>query len=372
MQIHQRDISDVLQFLPTLKPIEEESFGLVHCQLLICALGFEDRTSAVISKLAQGGLLKDALLLLVCYPTNEEENSVHLAEFEAAALLMRGIKTISYSRTNFAEQLAEVTGALEQRARVSLDVSTCSSYLFYPIMRDLVMRDVNLTIVYAEALVYYPTLAEWKDVADRADKEGSLFVKSFEEADFQSLGVEEVYPYSIFSEMNPGNRASALVAVPNFSALRMSAIIARDRELNKTSFRNIVWILGDPPAPENKWRVDAIKRTNNLVQNVNDENFFSVSTRDYKDMIETLENIWLQRRYGFQISVGSLGSKMQHMGTFFFLFLHQEVGIWLAEPSKFQASRFSTGVSDVWQIELGYLPELRKNLSSYMTFDWKF
>jgi hypothetical protein len=371
MQIHQYDIGDVINYLPDLRPFDKSCFVTKECRLFICTLGFEDRTSRIVKELSQSGLLRKATLLLICYPTNEEENVVHLPEFESAALAMRGLRKINYSRADFLSNMAAVLAELDPDSPIIFDISTCSSYVFFPVMRSIVGKKLDLSIVYAEASVYYPTQSEWSEVAARADKEGSLYVKSFEEADFQSLGVEDVYPYSIFSEMNPGNRTSALIAVPNFSVLRMSSIIIRDRELNKTVFRNVVWILGDPPNEENKWRIDAIKRTNDM-QNVREENLVFASTLHYKDMIGSLEDIWLQRRYKLNLSIGSLGSKMQHLGTFFFLFLHQDVGIWLAEPKKFQAQRFSRGVNNLWQVELGCMIELCQNLSSYMTFRWNF
>jgi len=371
MQVHQRDMGDIINYLPGLKPFDKNYFKAESCGLFICTLGFEDRTSRVVKELSQSGLLRDAMLLLICYPTNEGENAVHLPDFESAATAMRKLEKINYSRADFSHNMAAVLDELKPGARVIFDVSTCSSYVFYPVMKSLVDRRIELSIVYAEAAEYYPTPSEWSEVAVRAEQEGSLFVKSFEEADFQSLGVEDVYPYSIFSEMNPGNRTSALIAVPNFSALRMSAIITRDRELNKTAFRNVVWVLGDPPSEENKWRIDALKRTNDL-HNVNEENLVLASTLYYKDMMGSLEGIWLQRRYRFNLSIGSLGSKMQHLGTFFFLFLHKDIGIWLAEPKKFQAQRFSTGVNRLWQVDFGCMIELCRNLSSYMTFGWRF
>lgn len=371
MRIHQHDISDVLRYLPDLKPFDPALFEKKRCQLFICTLGFEDRTSRIVGELSRRGLLKDAVLLLICYPTNEAENVVHLPDFQNAALSMQRLEMMGYSRSNFMERLSVILEGLRAGSSIVFDVSTCSSYVFYPVMKSLVGRDVDLSVVYSEASIYYPTQSEWLEVAARADKEGSLFVRSFEEADFQSLGVEDVFPYSIFSEMNPGNRTSALVAVPNFSALRMSAIVARDREMNKTAFRNVVWILGEPPSEDNKWRIEAVKRTNDL-HNIKDENLFLASTLLYKDMVESLECIWLQRKYRFHISIGSLGSKMQNLGTFFFLFLHQDIGIWLAEPKKFQAQRFSTGVSSLWQVEFGNVAELCRNMASYMKFSWRF
>ncbi len=171
--------------------------------------------------------------------------------------------------------------------------------------------------------------------------------------------------------MNPGNKPSALVAVPNFNAIRMNAIIARDRDLNKTEFENIIWILGNPPAAENRWRIEAVKRTNDVEQVEGTGNVFLASTIDYREMLTVLENVWLQRRYKLHLSLGSLGSKMQHLGSFLFLLLHQEIAVWLAEPIKFHADRFSEGIGKVWLVDLGSLCLLRERFKAYRKFEWE-
>lgn len=372
MMIHQRELSDILGSLPEYAPFDERCWAERRFDAIICTLGFEDRTSALLLKLAGAGLLRDALLILVRYPTNELENAAHFADFERAAKVMRGMAVLDYALPDFASSLGRVLEVLPVSPRVGFDVSTCASYVFYPTMKTIFERDGDLVILYAEAEVYYPTLLEWDEVAAKASKEeGSLFVQSFEEADFQSLGVEKVYPYSMFAELNPGNRASGLIAIPNFNAVRMNALIARDRELNKTSARDIVWVLGKPPAGENDWRVNALKRTND-VHDLSAENIHLSSTLDYRETIEVLESVWLQRRYQLYLSIAPLGSKMQHLGVFMFLFIHQDVSLWLAEPSSFRTSRYSEGVRQLWQVDFGRLSDVKRQLGLYMTFEWEF
>jgi hypothetical protein len=169
--------------------------------------------------------------------------------------------------------------------------------------------------------------------------------------------------------MNPGNSPCMLIAVPNFSVLRMNAIRIRDEEINKTKYDVIRWLIGEPPAGRNKWRMEALKKTNRVYL-VDTANIIPVSTLRFKDMIATLENIWLQERYDYQITIGSLGSKMQHVGTFFFLHLHKDVGLWLSEPKAFRANKFSVGSGSAWVIRFGSTSILRKMLDRYMTYTW--
>ena len=96
-----------------------------------------------------------------------------------------------------------------------------------------------------------------------------------------------------------------------------------------------------------------------------------VSTLDYKQMIIELENKWSDIKYKYHITIGSLGSKMQHLRTFFFLTLHQEIGLWYAEPNKFDAKRFSKGEGSMWQIPFGSTKKIWNLLKRYMTYHWE-
>ena len=369
MQVYKHDISIILKELPEAEELKLED----PVDLFIATLGFEDRSHRIIDVISNSELAKNSHLLLIKYPTNIEDNNKKLIFFENAAKSMSGFREILFSRTDYKQQLSDSLKCLLDREglRVAFDISTCSSYVFYPTMVELLRRDIDLTIMYSEAETYFPTQDEWEKVAEEAKKEQTLFVESFDNASFQSSGVDDVYPYAPFAEFNPGNRPSILVAVPNFSSSRMSTIVARDKEINKTSFENISWLIGEPPSEHNKWRMDAVRVTNNL-KSFDNPNIQAVCTLKYKEMLVALENIWSENRYNYYMTIGSLGSKKQHLGTFFFLALHNDIGLWLAEPKEFNAKRFSGGHGDTWQIKFGSVPKLMQVLKKYMAFKWEF
>ena len=366
MNIHQHDVSSVLRVLPPIVEFDpSRSYDLV-----IATVGFEDRTASIVEALAGAGSLAESRLLLVDYPTNPAENAANQERFTSSAAEERTAR-IGYCRHSFVSALAGELERLSPGSQVLLDMSTCSSYILYPTLRALFDCEIALTVSYTEADVYYPTYDEWSKIAQQADREGSLLVEAFETASFQSVGVAGVYPGNLFSEMNPGNRPSVLIAVPNFSCLRMSAILGQDWELNKTPREEVVWIIGDPPAEENRWRRTAVERTNTLEQ-MSREHRHYVSTLEYKDMIKLLEDIWQDRRYSHNLTIGSLGSKMQHLGTFIFLAMHQDVGIWLSEPEEFKADRFSEGSGSQWQVEFGSVVGFLERMQSYREFKWQY
>ena len=296
MNIYQHDVSDVLADLPALEEFDaSQSYDMV-----IATVGFEDRTASLVEAL-YGGWPSGGRLLLIDYPTNLPENAVNENRFTTSAP-GGGVTRISYNRQSFVSALIRELKRLPPGARVLLDVSTCSSYILYPTLRALFEEDIALTVGYTEADVYHPTHEEWSRVASRADREDTMLVEAFESASFQSVGVASVYPGNLFSEVNPGNRPSALVAIPNFSCLRLAAILAHDRELNKTPREDVVWIVGEPPGEKNRWRRDAVVRTNNLGQ-VTRAHLHYVSTLEYRAMINLLEDIWQDRRYSHHLTL---------------------------------------------------------------------
>jgi hypothetical protein len=367
MEIYRFEISDILNSLPDIHELEMNKTYDIY----ICTLGFEDRTHHVISQLTKEMNTKESVLILITYPTNQIDNEKNKKYFDDISHRFKILKILPYTRQNFYNDLFSLLNEfIPIHKTVAFDISTCSSYVFYPTLKLLMDYDIDLTICYSEAEIYCPTEEEWEDVAMRAAKEDSLFVQSFENAQFLSIGIDDVYPCTLFSEMNPDNKATILAAIPNFSAMRMNAIMNKDREINKTSLERTHWICGQPPAGKNKWRMEAVKKTNNL-DNIKASHILSSSTLDYKDMIKTLENIWLANRYEYYMSIGSLGSKMQHLGTYMFMNLHPDTGLWLSEPKEFRADRFSAGYGPAWQISFGRAIDINFLLKKYMTFQWR-
>lgn len=368
MNIHQNDISDVLKFLPGLSNFDSNQSS----DFIICTLGFEDRTHQILDSLLSSSFNHHKKLILVKYPTNRDDNLKNYDYFVEAGNKLENLIEIDYSKSNFYNDFKKVIeNNVPENSRVIFDISTCSSYLFYPIFKALIDSNIHLTISYTEALVYYPTQEQWKEVEDKAKRENQLFVKSWDDADFQSVGIDDIYGSNLFAEMNPGNKPSLLIAIPNFNSIRMQSIKEKDNDINKTDSNTVKWLIGMPPEELNRWRAEALLKTNNL-EAINPNNLNYISTLNYKETLKTLETIWIESKYNFHISIGSLGSKMQHLGTFFFIYLHPDVGLWLAEPKEFKAKVYSDGCGKIHQIDIGSTKELREKLANYMQFEWEY
>ena len=164
MQIHQNDISDLLRVMPDLKPFDPQ----ISYDLLICALGFEDRTHRILDLIKGEGDLKRTTLVLIKYPTNEKDNNLNASHFETIQERLRGFQEIKYSYSYYSMALSNILREQlkNEGLRVCFDISTCSSYLFYPTMKELLEYEIDLTITYTNRkyiILFTRIGSEWQN-----------------------------------------------------------------------------------------------------------------------------------------------------------------------------------------------------------------
>ncbi len=101
MQIHRVELADILPSLPELEPLGIPPVAATP-GLLICTLGFEDRSACVAEELSRSGAVSGWLLLLVCYPTNASDNERNAARFREAARAFGGFGAAVETTAEFA------------------------------------------------------------------------------------------------------------------------------------------------------------------------------------------------------------------------------------------------------------------------------
>jgi hypothetical protein len=321
--------------------------------LFVGALGFEPRCAEVPTRLAAEGV-KVERAVLAEYETNREENRLNYPNV-AAAFESCGARTdiLGPGLELFGKQLAGIlTGRTgESRPRVLLDVSGASNRFVMTAVRALLEADVDLTVVYAEAMRYFPTREDWELNTPVEDPGASL-----------EVGVGEL---SVTVDL-PGYHIETLpdvvVVIAGFGRDRARASIARvDPSLLAVPGDSVEWILGVPHLPEDAWRLEAQVAANAVPpQAVCHE----VSTFDYRSTAVTLEKVHLREAGVRQLTVAPLGSKMQALGASLFCWARPEVRVVFAAPVRYRAARYSEGTKAVWQIPLGDTRELRALLDS--------
>lgn len=361
---------DVLGELPEIVPWRTSFVDNGAIDLLICCAGFEERSVAILRDLESCPV---RTALIVVYPTNSRENQPALEGFQRLGSSTDRIE-LPYARESFLRRVrAELMRWQNRDVRVVVDLSAMASYVVYRTLWALweQLPQARLCVYYAEAGDYAPTREDWGAFYDSVPNpnDNLSMAECYEQTYFQTRGVEETYESDTFPGRNVDPLATEVIAIPNFSLHRMKSMLAFAESQYNVRGSNVRWYLGQPPdRVRNGWRFQALAS----LFNVRHEGA-GVSTRDYREILQRLDVLWEELHTERHLVIASLGSKMQHLGTFLFLAMHRECGLLLCEPREFISDRYSTGVGPQWWLDFGVIGELRRNLESRgeLRFDWR-
>jgi hypothetical protein len=118
----------------------------------------------------------------------------------------------------------------------------------------------------------------------------------------------------------------------------------------------VVWLIGVPHLDEDRWRLEAMKKINDISDRVPQ---YQVSTFDYKETLQVLEHLYVEKAETHTVTLSALGSKMQALGTALFCYIHPDVRVILSTPKEYNAAQYSEGCKNVWEIDFGAVDELR-------------
>ena len=357
-----RELADALSELADVRLFHEDLIRTKPVDhLFLCALGFEPRCLAV-SRQLRSAQYRAHRAVYCTYDTNVEDNEANLAALEQQLgeiaeyrQMMNGDSGEFGRQLRNAVQLA-CSEAKTNACNVTLDISVMANRLLLRCMKILLEYDINLRIMYAEAETYHPTRREYEREGERWKSDEHLGLER---------GVDRVMPSVDF----PGHALDPLpdcvILFPNFKRERSRAVIgAVDPSLLTNPADKVMWLLGQPHLSENRWRVEAMKRINEIELEAPQ---YEVSTFDYKDALNVLERLYVERAETQNITLSPLGSKMQALGAALFCHMHPDVRIILSTPRDYNAVQYSEGCRDVWCIQLGPLKEVRRRLEEVGT-----
>lgn len=369
-EIHEARIIDIVAQMPDLVQWNPETSRGRRISLLVVCAGFEDRAVAIADALID--VIIDHVLIIE-YPTNANDNaasSIRLAQIPSG-----DVQTITYQRGDFFRTIRDRVSQMnfDSAHDVVVDVSAMASYVLSRTFAALwtVLTASRLRVFYAEAIDYHPTEAAWNDffhgVTDPNDN--LSIAERYEETNFQARGVEYTYECDVFSGWNQGPVATEVVAIPSFSLQRVKSMTAFATSRYNVTPEGIHWFLGSPPDKRrNGWRLDALAKLYNVKSHGT-----PVDTRDYRDIVRRLDELWddsvEKERH---LVIAGMGSKMQNVGIFLFLQMHQECGLLHCEPKEFIATRYSNGIGPKWEIDFGLTSDIKQLVEKRqsLTFKW--
>lgn len=366
--IQRTKLVDVLASMPELETFRPELINKSKSNCLVLAAGFEPRSDWLLDN---SDLNQFDTVVLITYP---ESNT----DFLGKAQDHRNVKTVLFDEkkldNDLRNLLREISEGNDGAINFMLDVSAMSSITIYSAMSALVDGDFekdDLSIVYCEARSYRPLEEEWKRfLADTAETTDTFeFAEAYCQEHFQTTGVSSVLEFPRFAGRNEGPSKTKVIAIPNFGLERMKAMLAHCEELYGAVSSDPYWIFGSPPSSANAWRLESLKRLyNSSLDSMNT----TASTRNYKELIRLLDDIYLKDRNVHYV-VATTGSKMQHIGTYFFLLMRPDVGLMLSRPEKYNVEGYSQEKGPQWHLNFGNLGEVKARLSKIdkLNFVWE-
>jgi len=366
MRIHENSADEALISLPDLKPLDfKKDLLKKQYDFYISALGFEKRTLSIPENLAEisknDGFTCDELIYLT-YNTSTSDNAfnepplrnfleqVKDSDGKPASVLNMFCDDEAFSQ--FLTDKIKNKKSQGDSINILLDISVCSSKLILMLLKIIFsINRVALTILYTEALIYYPLYEEYLN-----EKQ-----KFLEDSEYSATrGHEKTVNSNEYSEGGKEN-PDLIIAFAPFKVGRINKIVSDiDESILLNNNGRLIWIIGDPNFPEDidkTNRMTMLKEINSI--DATDCRIHNVGTLNYKDTISTLESIYKQNEM-FHINIADLGSKMQTLGISIFYHIRPDVSVYYAIPKIYNSHRYSDGVKKHWFIDFGNIKDLKK------------
>lgn len=374
--------TDIEGVLPKVLPLSDFAFP----DVLICALGFENRTNAFGEhrRITQSDQ-KGRLAFYCEYKTNNAENNANreplldfLSEHFERAISGKADDPAQL-QTQLATALTTIKPASGSVLSVVVDISAASGNLiltlFAVLFRIARARTISCRVVYAEAGSYFPSASEY---AARGEELVQNACASGDSASLHEYGVEDVEVNELYPGTALEGREELVFAIPAYRTERLSRCLKQlsNEPILQVGDR-ILWILGQPPDPNLTFRLEFQKRLiNRLLQGADEtppqtpgltsENMWVTSTLDYRQTTRRLIEL-ADANMGKTLSLVHMGSKMQGLGAALALAVRSEIAVCYARPTSFNPERYSGGVGPLWEVAFEDLGDVAVELAKIGT-----
>jgi len=317
-------------------------------ETFVTAGGFEERIRKFPQMLEPSDSVKNTALLLSYLPHNEKNKPREIYSL----LYSKGCQVVCveynlHSPFNFDTRFKDILLSSKTEA-ICLDISGMSRLAIMIILDVVYELNLPLRIVYAEACEYAPNKAEFE--AAKESEQQHL------PTSFIHTGVYDVLHVSRLSSIRMQNQATLLIAFDSFNEALCQALV---NVINPSRF---ILINSRPPREELKWREEATAYVHQFLRrewSIEDDNepIKTTSTLYYKETYELLEDLYWKFSGTHRIILAPTGSKMQTIGSYLLCSVHKDVHIEYPTVQGFFADKYSTGVREMWQLDIGKMGE---------------
>lgn len=362
-RIHTVSLGEVISCLPSIESFEpSQPKPLKQTSLFMGTLGFEARCLTIPRTLAESKW-KFSRCIYFEFATNPDDNEANRTELLSyLSSLSDRVEPMEADSEEFAASLRKclrsvVDSSREAQPLVVFDISVTSNRILMRAMKVLLEFDLHLMLLYSEADVYHPTLQEYRDAKIDAEPNEKAWL---------DRGVSDVETSPEYPGYHADQLPDCVIVIPGFNRDRVRAAIQKiDPTLTRPSEHKLLWLIGIPHLPENRWRIDMMRELHELDSGANQ---VEISTFEYKDALCALETLYEERVNDYRFTIAPMGSKMQALGCSLFCYLHPDVRVMFSVPAKYNAANFSEGCMAIWRIEFESLKESREKLDGVGQF----
>jgi len=353
-----KEWTETVNQLPGKVPIDR-----VNCQssydLLVLAMGFEERTTACAKALASVGVSVENTLLLELdrYPdeTGDRRHEMRsiLDELTNSKPYRPQLAPINSEEDLFSKPFQDTVRqimASTSHPKILLDISSCPARILSEVLRVLLDFSCDLTILYSEAREYFPTLRDLQPfnawAQGNPDEQAVIPIRGFEffvaPPALQSGDSDEV--------------PVLLVLFPTVSTARVHGVIERVKPAKRA------WLFSDKLEEPGTFLTEAAKYFARPL--MREEDLWDIVQWDeYRSSLLSLGGIY-RREYGkHRIVIMPHGSKMETISSVLFSIVHK-ASLVFAMPRVYNPRDYSIGVGGVWMVPFGSTQDLVKKLSS--------
>ena len=323
---------------PVLQDIEDVK--IEAGEVLIACNGFEERSVEVVSKAAPMEGAPVRLVLVDYLPAYDENRKSEMLDH--AKRLHSKIEGVVYDRRNPAGIGQTIVDLCGDADGYLVDISGMSRLLIVQMLVALLETGRSVTVLYAEAEDYQPSLEEYKKGALSGEHQPSYI----------SSGLWDIAATPELGSVAMLGEAIRLIAFPSFDPSHLINLV---QELQPT-YTDI--LEGLPPRKRNAWRKSAIAELNELSTRGLSVERFDVSTLDYRETIRAVLDIYAKRSMFDRLVLSPTGSKMQAVAIGVLRAVLDDLQIVYPTPQYFVApDRYSVGSRKLYKLDLPLILE---------------
>lgn len=350
--------------IPDLEHFDSADIQQDQCAFVF-AMGFEERALAIPALFAESHSV--ARVVGIQYTHSKGKNKVAEAR-ELFSNSRKSFNTLRFSSRKAYELEYGIRtmckNDLRDVATVVVDISAMSKFLILVLIVVLLREGKRVRIVFATALTYAPTRAEYDKVLLKSGEELVAF------AGQPTSGVADILRSVCLSSSRMQGQPVCAVAFTSFNEELIRHSIGT---LNP---HRLILVNGIPPTPAFLWRAHATQQIHQkLLDEYSDENPIddqtgllqrTVSTLQYYETLETLLEI--RKRFGTyeRIIHFATGSKMQTVALALLKAAFEDVHIEYPTPDSYYFDEYSKGVgkffTTVW--DMNTVSQLREQFAS--------